>query len=409
VTSHLQRTGLSGPMGLGADPAPAAADRVEVPEATLRPFLTRLGELPSTAETGFLRLLVLELVGETPDTERLVTEPVVFHQDTLGRSGNLTLKLLTSGPAGLYPDPSVMSFLNPDRDFLDSLTSAAAQRPAKLQGRCILWSLTSKHQDPVNNVTGPSIGAAFAVALSALADPVPLRAAASRFAARHPHLGRRTAITARLVGTNLAAVSGHEHKISAAREDGIDLLVDAHSYRRGSVNGEPLRQHARTRNVALRGAQTLAQARRRSRPRPTPVALAVLMVLCLLILVPAAALRVQAVNRSQSAQVVASTTVTAPSPLPTGPLVVDGVFGRLTCAALQRSLNAHHGEHLDVDGACGRLSYSALQRALRVRVTGELDVTTIKALQRRLHVTPSGIFGPDTIERLQVTLNADRF
>jgi hypothetical protein len=406
VTTHLQRTGLSASFRSGPVAAPAEADAAEVPEPTPHPFFRELSQYPSTPETGFLRLLALELVDERPDSERVVTEPVVFHKDTLGRSGALTLTLLESGPAGIYPDPSVMSFLNPDRSFLDSLASAAAQLPAKLEGRCILWSLTTEHHDPVNNITGPSIGVAFAVALAALADPVPWRAVAGRFAAKHPRLVRRTAITAELVGAHLSAVSGHDHKISAARDVGVDLLVDAHSYRRGSVNGEPLRQHARTRDVGLRGAQTLEQARRRSRPRPTAAGLAVLTLLCLLVLVPATVAGMRAQDARQSAQ--AASTATAPSPLPTGPLVVDGVFGHLTCAALQRSLNEHHGEQLDVDGSCGRLSYSALQRALGVEVTGERDEATIKALQRRLGVVPAdGVWGPATVERLQVALNAN--
>jgi lysozyme family protein len=117
----------------------------------------------------------------------------------------------------------------------------------------------------------------------------------------------------------------------------------------------------------------------------------------------------RALDARQSAQVVTNATA-GRSPLPTGPLVVDGVFGHLTCAALQRSLNERHGEHLDVDGSCGRLSYSALQRVLDVEVTGERDEATVKALQRRLGVVPvDGEWGPDTVERLQVALNAHQF
>ncbi len=406
VTSHLQQIGLPGAVSSNATPAPAAADVRPVPDLPWSPFFRELCQYPATPETGYLRLLALELVDETPDSERVVTEPVVLHKDTLGRAGSLTLKLLASGPAGIYPDPSTMSFLNPDRSFLASLVGAAAHLPAKLEGRCILWSLTSQQHDPINNITGPSIGATFAIALSALAEPVPWRAVAGRLGARHPTLIRRTATTAELVGASLAAVSGHDQKISAAREVGVDLLVDAHTYLRGSVNGEPLRDHARTRNVRLRGAHTLEQARRRSRPRPTPAALAILTLLGLLVLAPLTAAGVQGLNVGPSA----GTATVAPSPLPDGPLDVDGVFGHLTCAALQRSLNERHGERLDVDGSCGRLSYSALQRALGVQVTGERDEATVRALQRRLGVVPAdGAWGPATIERLQVALNDKQF
>jgi hypothetical protein len=50
---------------------------------------------------------------------------------------------------------------------------------------------------------------------------------------------------------------------------------------------------------------------------------------------------------------------TVPKPPPAGTLVVDGIFGPATCAAMQRALN-HHGAGLVVDGAFGPLTKKAL-------------------------------------------------
>lgn len=407
--THLGRTGLagvvpSGPGGVvGSQPAEEPGGRPP------RPFLTELATYPPTAETAFLCLLALQLVHELPAVERVVSEPVVLHQETLGGSGELTVKLLRSGPAGLHPDPSVMVFLNPDRSFLDSVTAAAAHLPPRLRGRCVVWSLTNRQRNPVNNVTGPSVGVTMAVALAALAAPLPWRAAANRFALGHPRLARRTAITAELAGSELAPVSGHEHKIDAARVEGIDLLVDDDSYHRGRLHGQLLRSHARGRDVALRHASTLPQARRRSTPRPTPAAwVALALVAVLLVGLPLAAVRLRVADVGGAEQVQRVTTA-SPRPEPDGALVVDGVFGRATCAALQRALNERHGAALEVDGRMGPLTLAALQRALVVPVTEERDTATVKALQRHVGARVDGDWGPDTTRKLQVALNEGRF
>ena len=408
---HLRRTGLAAavpaePATVESPPAGGAAGRPP------RPLLAQLDTYPPGAETGFLRLLALELLHELPAAERVVAEPVVLHQDTLGRSGELTLKLLRSGPAGIYPDPSLMAFLNPDRSFLDSVAAAAAHLPPRLSGRCVVWSLTNKQRDPVNNVTGPSIGATFAVALASLGAPWPWRAAANRFALSHPRLARRTAITAELTGSELAAVSGHEHKVDAARAENVDLLVDDGSYHRARVHDQPLRDHARSRHVTLRHAATLPQARRRSAPRPTPAAwVALALVALVLVVTPLVALRLRAADPDVPEPPQASRAVTlAPRTVPSGPLVVDGVFGRATCAALQRALNDRYGADLDVDGAIGPLTLSALQEALGVRpVTGDRDKATVRALQRHVGAPVNGKWNSETIAKLQVALNEGRF
>jgi peptidoglycan hydrolase-like protein with peptidoglycan-binding domain len=97
-----------------------------------------------------------------------------------------------------------------------------------------------------------------------------------------------------------------------------------------------------------------------------------------------------------------------PKPPPAGKLVVDGQFGPATCAALQRSLNAH-GAHLVVDGSFGPLSRKALQHYLHVGEDGVIGPQTIKALQKHVGSAQDGDWGPDTTRHLQTTLNAGTF
>ncbi len=97
----------------------------------------------------------------------------------------------------------------------------------------------------------------------------------------------------------------------------------------------------------------------------------------------------------------------SPVPLPasrsasrtTLPLIVDGVWGRLTTMALQRWLG------VPADGVLGPRTRRALQRRLNVTSDGAWGPITRKALQRFLHVTPDGIWGPVTVKALQRFLN----
>ncbi|HXM55070.1 MAG TPA: peptidoglycan-binding protein [Candidatus Dormibacteraeota bacterium] len=97
-----------------------------------------------------------------------------------------------------------------------------------------------------------------------------------------------------------------------------------------------------------------------------------------------------------------------PKPPPAGTLVVDGIFGPATCAAMQRALNTH-GAGLVVDGAFGPLTKKALQRYLGVTVDGIIGPITVKALQRHVGASVDGIWGPDTTRHLQTALNYGRF
>jgi peptidoglycan hydrolase-like protein with peptidoglycan-binding domain len=89
-------------------------------------------------------------------------------------------------------------------------------------------------------------------------------------------------------------------------------------------------------------------------------------------------------------------------------LAVDGEFGPLTCAALQRALNSH-GAGLVVDGVYGPLTKRALQRHLGVTADGAIGPITVRALQRRVGASVDGAWGPQTTRALQQRLNAGAF
>ncbi|MFD4637866.1 S16 family serine protease [Lentzea sp. NPDC058436] len=83
-----------------------------------------------------------------------------------GATGSLKLAVVPGGPPGLFPDPRTMTFLRVDGDFTASLQAAwdfVSHGRKKLP--CVLWEI-----DPgdcrLGPINGPSLGAAFAVALT---------------------------------------------------------------------------------------------------------------------------------------------------------------------------------------------------------------------------------------------------
>lgn len=98
--------------------------------------------------------------------------------------------------------------------------------------------------------------------------------------------------------------------------------------------------------------------------------------------------------------------VPLPKPAPTKTkLLVDGDFGSLTKAALQRALGVL------ADGWIGPVTVRALQSHLGgLRVDGDWGPWTTRRLQRYLGgLTPDGVFGPVTTRALQRRLNKGTF
>jgi WD40 repeat protein len=83
-----------------------------------------------------------------------------------GATGSLKLAVVPGGPPGLFPDPRTMTFLRVDRDFTASLEAAwAFASQGHKKPPCVLWTIDpgERRLGPIN---GPSLGAAFAVALT---------------------------------------------------------------------------------------------------------------------------------------------------------------------------------------------------------------------------------------------------
>lgn len=81
------------------------------------------------------------------------------------------------------------------------------------------------------------------------------------------------------------------------------------------------------------------------------------------------------------------------------PLVVDGVWGRLTTQHLQAWLK------LPTDGKLNPVTRARLQTAIGVRADGAWGPVTRRALQKYLHVHQDGVWGPQTVKALQKHLN----
>lgn len=117
--------------------------------------------------------------------------------------------------------------------------------------------------------------------------------------------------------------------------------------------------------------------------------------------------------------------VVKPKPLPSG-LAVDGIAGRKTVTALQKTLGTHADGVISSQPAVnkpylkgfttvqyasrptGSTCIRALQKRLNVTVDGFIGKNTVKAWQKRLGVTVDGYFGAQSVQALQKKLNQGR-
>jgi peptidoglycan hydrolase-like protein with peptidoglycan-binding domain len=88
---------------------------------------------------------------------------------------------------------------------------------------------------------------------------------------------------------------------------------------------------------------------------------------------------------------------------PHTPLVLDGVLGGETVAAMQWTMA------ITDDGVFDERTKRALQQRLGVLVDGQIGEETVRALQRHLGVAVDGKWGPETTRCLQEALNLRRF
>ena len=118
---------------------------------------------------GFLRDLTQELLGEpSRKAERDLSLPVLLvdRARNEGVVATLTLELMPDGSGGLYPIPELA--LIRDTDFRQAQDDARAYSEGVglwQKGRDVRWRLHRRDGKPIINLTGPSIGAPFALGL----------------------------------------------------------------------------------------------------------------------------------------------------------------------------------------------------------------------------------------------------
>ncbi|MGW4210683.1 S16 family serine protease [Lentzea sp. NPDC004789] len=179
-----------------------------------------------------------------------------------GATGSLKLAVVPGGPPGLFPDPRTMTFLRVDPDFTASLKAAwdyATQR--RKNPPCVLWTIDpgERRLGPIN---GPSLGAAFAVALTSVLT----RVSAGFLKGWRGECAVTGAVTAQ---GEVGGVRGLEGKFEAARKAGWQVVAP-----------EANRENApNTAGLEVHWVGSVVQARARTRSwRPWRLAGLVLMI-----------------------------------------------------------------------------------------------------------------------------------
>lgn len=172
---------------------------------------------------GFAVLMAAHLVDELPAVTRSVTVPVLVSRSKRGAVATLQLQLRASGPTGLHPDPARMPFLITDTAFTDSIRTAWASSPLSRSSACVTWSVHERDQ-PCNDVYGPSLGAAFAVALDEL------HRCQRWWVPRLRKFDPKWAVTGKLEqDRTISSVSDYREKMEAAASENLHVVLPAGS------------------------------------------------------------------------------------------------------------------------------------------------------------------------------------
>ena len=219
---------------LTSRPAGVAGPGLDVPadqpgiRRRLQAVTAALDDLPGGPGRAMVALAALLLADPRAQVRRKVMVPVLFDRPRQGGgvSGRLEIGELPAGPAGLYPDPRMMSFTRAsDTEFAAGLTKAwdyaqsSTRSGSRGKGRCIVWRLIyESRQEQVFSITGSSLGAAFAIALKEIvAYPASRRPSWTWLRAKFRGLRPRCAVTGIIADDRtLAAVGGIASKLEAA-------------------------------------------------------------------------------------------------------------------------------------------------------------------------------------------------
>jgi WD40 repeat protein len=185
----------------------------------LDPLMRALDELAEDPAAGYVQLVLMALTKTLRRPGPQVSIPVVFG-DGNGSHAKLTLSRQPGGPAGLYRDPRLMTFLVSDEEFAAALGQAWTTSPLRLRSQCVVWDITDDGR-PCKEIAGGSLGAAFGVGLQELD-----RLMGGRARLRLRRLDPRCAITGGLDSNGrLLPVGGYVPKLHAAERQKWSLLA----------------------------------------------------------------------------------------------------------------------------------------------------------------------------------------
>jgi WD40 repeat protein len=272
----------------------ATSSAVPRPRAGLRDIAEALDQAPAgglaAAMTGVQALL---LSGAEPRPVHRGDVDVLFDATDGGLAravglagdadpgvlGTLSVSVLPEGPPGLFPDPRVMGFFEGDEDFADALKNAWSYATRGGGARCVLWSVVaSVSQEPCLRIKGASLGAAFAIAVSAAIGRSPA------LTGRLPAVPLRVmktgcAVTGEVSGDGrLRKVGGMQGKVEALRNKKEFLVIAPLENQGEAASLRPPKE------VTFGWARDVRQARRLTRRlSPLRVAIAATAVLALVI------------------------------------------------------------------------------------------------------------------------------
>jgi hypothetical protein len=197
--------------------------------AALLAGLDSAGQDPGQAMSA---ISILLMAGAEPQG-RTVRSSVALtgtrSDDVIGVGGRLEVRTVPGGPAGLYPDPSMLLTLPAsDRDLAPALDLAwqfAAGTGA--EGRCVLWRLLLAPQLRTWTVDGTTLGAAFAVAVHQVLrqGPASVPRVLTRLAGFFSRLRPSCAVTGALMrepaGADIVEAGSPSRSLRLAAVDGL--------------------------------------------------------------------------------------------------------------------------------------------------------------------------------------------
>ncbi len=200
----------------------------------LQAALAIIADAPPSTARAYAMVMAGEMSPTSSGRRRKRSVRVLFDTSTAGVTGMLTLRVVSQGPPGLFPDPEAMAFLSTNPAFALALTAAwrncSAEQSSPMP--CVLWSL-SHEGDRLSSIQGRSLGAAFAVALADLVRSRGARLWSSRIL---QGFSGATAITGTVAEDgSIGRVGGLDRKFAIALQRNWSVVAPAENEADGNV------------------------------------------------------------------------------------------------------------------------------------------------------------------------------